>query len=193
MGNNIVATYSGKLVNVLDPAPEDISIEDIAHSLSQTNRFNGHTSFPYSVAQHSVMVSRVVAKEIPRLALLGLLHDAAEAYTGDIISPIKTDGQKAIEKTMLAVIHSQCLKKWSFINYHYHDHMLIERIDKLMALTEAEQLMPNGNIEEWESYKNGMRPYTDVSIDPWNHAVAKIHFLDQYYLIAGLYLEEKSI
>lgn len=70
----------------LDPRPDDIRIYDIAHSLAMQCRYNGHANVFYSVAEHSVLVSTVVP---PEHALAGLLHDAAEAYVGDIIRPLK--------------------------------------------------------------------------------------------------------
>jgi hypothetical protein len=69
-----------------DPRPGDFSIEAIARSLSRTPRFMGHTAVPYYVSQHCVWVSRRVR---PEHAMLGLLHDAAEAYLGDVVSPVK--------------------------------------------------------------------------------------------------------
>jgi 5'-deoxynucleotidase YfbR-like HD superfamily hydrolase len=79
-------TFTGRMIDLLQPTPEDIDIRDIAHSLSQLNRFCGHTSRPYCVAEHSVMCSYFGD---PALALEKLLHDAAEAYIGDIASPLK--------------------------------------------------------------------------------------------------------
>jgi 5'-deoxynucleotidase YfbR-like HD superfamily hydrolase len=79
-------TYTGQVIWPLDPKPEDFRIEDIARSLSLTNRFNGHLKFPYSVAQHSLIVSRNLP---PELALEGLAHDFSEAYLGDLIRPLK--------------------------------------------------------------------------------------------------------
>lgn len=83
----IIRTYTGKEVNPLDLHVEDICIEDIAHSLSLINRFNGHTIFPISVAQHSVFVSRLCEEQGEGLE--GLLHDAAEAYLGDVTKWLK--------------------------------------------------------------------------------------------------------
>lgn len=79
-------TASGLQAFIYDPRRTRITIEDIAHSLSHICRFNGHTRGHYSVAQHSVAVSYLVPSH---LQLDGLLHDAAEAYLGDIISPLK--------------------------------------------------------------------------------------------------------
>ena len=80
-------TYSGHRFDILNPDRDAIVIEDIAHSLALINRFNGHTKWPYSVAQHSVLVSQLVPEQY---ALHGLMHDAAEAYLGDIPKPWKS-------------------------------------------------------------------------------------------------------
>ena len=83
---NWIQTAGGRKFYPLDPRPEDVTVEDIAHALSKMCRFNGHTSSFYSVAQHSVIVSRIVPAEH---ALAGLLHDATEAYLADITRPVK--------------------------------------------------------------------------------------------------------
>jgi len=83
---SLIPTFTGRLVDVLDLRPETIDIRDIAHALSQFCRFTGHSRFHYSVGQHSLLVSRIVPA---RFALHGLLHDASEAYLGDISRPLK--------------------------------------------------------------------------------------------------------
>jgi hypothetical protein len=86
-----ICTHSGVQFYPLDPEPGAIRIEDIAHALARISRFNGHTSgdYAYSVAQHSVVVSTLVGLTDPDQALVGLLHDAEEAYLGDIARPLK--------------------------------------------------------------------------------------------------------
>lgn len=115
-----IQTYSGLVFRPFDPDPSMVRIGDISHALSNINRFNGHTRFPYSVAAHSIYVASRIGemtagelhrRELPpsslrRLSLLGLLHDAAEAYFGDIVSPIKRHVSvfKTIEAKILATI-----------------------------------------------------------------------------------------
>jgi len=81
-----IQTYKGRKFFPLDPRPDDIYIRDISHRLGLLYRFNGHSVVFYSVADHSVLVSRAVAEEH---ALWGLLHDASEAYISDLPRPIK--------------------------------------------------------------------------------------------------------
>lgn len=86
---SIVQTYTGQRVDLLDPKPENINITDIAHQLSLINRFTGATGEAYSVAQHSVFVAAEAQREASSLTLAALLHDAHEAYIGDISHPLK--------------------------------------------------------------------------------------------------------
>lgn len=84
-------TVSGKIFDPLDPKPDQIDINDIAWALSRQPRFAGHTIpyIPYSVAQHSIQVMKELAPHGFKMQFHGLMHDAAEAYLGDIPSPIK--------------------------------------------------------------------------------------------------------
>ncbi len=88
-----IQTRSGKAFPLIDPPPEAIDIEDVAWSLAFQCRFNGHTRKFYSIAEHSVRVARRLVAAHPEggaaLALMGLLHDAAEAYVGDVVLPLK--------------------------------------------------------------------------------------------------------
>jgi 5'-deoxynucleotidase YfbR-like HD superfamily hydrolase len=105
---------SGRRLNLLDPSPLDVEIEDIAHGLARVARWNGQTkgAHGFSVAQHSVLVERLVAELSPRLTLqmrlLALLHDAPEYVVGDLISPFKAAvgvNYKALEERLQAAVH----------------------------------------------------------------------------------------
>jgi len=90
-GSGTINTWSGGKFSFIEPDPNDIRIADIAHALSLQCRFNGHVNEFYSVAEHSILVSDIVLKDTgdAYLALSGLLHDAAETYVGDVVSPLK--------------------------------------------------------------------------------------------------------
>ena len=105
---------SGRRLDLLDPSPLDIEIEDIAHGLARVARWNGQTvgDHAFSVAQHSLVVEDLAAHFRrglePRWLLAALLHDAAEYVIGDMISPFKAvigDAYKAVEKRLLSAIH----------------------------------------------------------------------------------------
>ncbi len=85
---------SGRRLDLLDPTPVDIEIEDIAHGLAFVARWNGQTrgDFPYSVAEHSLLVEELFVRAggaLPKWRLAALLHDAPEYVLGDMISPVK--------------------------------------------------------------------------------------------------------
>jgi 5'-deoxynucleotidase YfbR-like HD superfamily hydrolase len=90
---NHVLTYTGRRVSLAAPDPASIDIRDIACSLSRLNRFCGATRLPVNVADHSLNVARFLAmkKASPSVQMLGLLHDAHEAYLGDIVHPVRRE------------------------------------------------------------------------------------------------------
>jgi 5'-deoxynucleotidase YfbR-like HD superfamily hydrolase len=105
---------SGRRLDLLDPSPLDIEIEDIAHGLARVARWNGQTkgAHIFSVAQHTLLVEALMRVKMPRLdrrhRLAALLHDAPEYVIGDMISPFKAvvgGGYKTVEKRLEAAIH----------------------------------------------------------------------------------------
>jgi hypothetical protein len=82
--------YLGERIELNAPWSTPLHLRTIAHALSLTNRFGGHTTVPYSVARHSIHVSRILERKHGNIgARVGLMHDAHEAYVGDVTSPIK--------------------------------------------------------------------------------------------------------
>lgn len=105
---------SGRRLDLLDPTPVDIEIQDIAHGLSFVARWNGQTNgdFPYSVAEHSLLVERIFSElnpnSNPEARLTALLHDAPEYVLGDLISPVKAAvgyGYENLDDKLTAAIH----------------------------------------------------------------------------------------
>lgn len=85
----VVETYTGGGFDLFDPDPADVRLPDVAAGLAHTCRFGGHCRHYYSVAQHSLYVSRELPAEDVRLQVFGLFHDAGEAYVGDVPRPLK--------------------------------------------------------------------------------------------------------
>ena len=105
---------SGRRLDLLDPSPLDIEVEDIAHGLARVARWNGqtHGAHIFSVAQHTLLVEAVMRAQSPRVdrrvRLAAMLHDAPEYVIGDMISPFKAvigGSYKAVEKRLLSAIH----------------------------------------------------------------------------------------
>lgn len=103
---------SGRRLDLLDPTPMDIEIEDIAHGLAFVARWNGQTrgDWPYSVAEHSLLVEEIYARSepSPRWRLAALLHDAPEYVIGDMISPVKVSvgpGYAEMDARLTAAVH----------------------------------------------------------------------------------------
>ena len=137
---------SGRRLDLLDPSPLDIEIQDIAHGLARVARWNGqtHGAYAFSVAQHCVLVERFVHDLKPQatrsLRLAALLHDAAEYVIGDLISPFKAAvgiDYKAFEKRLDRAIH---VRFGLAAESTPEDAALIKRTDRISAYFEATQL-----------------------------------------------------
>lgn len=132
-----IQTFTGKQFWPLDPRPEDVCIEDIAHALSNKCRYGGHALRFYSVAEHSVLVARNVR---PELRLKALLHDAPEAYSpfGDVPRPIKAfvSWVEPIEEKLAAAIAA----RFGLDNLEDPE---VKRVDVAILHDEAARLMPN--------------------------------------------------
>lgn len=166
-----VQTYKRKQFWPLDPRSEDVDIEDIAHSLSLTCRFNGHCNSFYSVAQHSVFVSELVR---PSEALPGLLHDATEAYMGDIVRPLKRflPTVKEIEEELERII-------LGYFGIGDYDREEVHRADNIALFTEMRDLMgePPKSWNELEEYSYLLPEQRIIPIGPQE---SERLFLDRY-------------
>lgn len=168
----VVQLYSGAMFNLLEPDCSEINIEDIAHSLSNQCRFNGHTKRFYSVAQHSVLVSYLVE---PSQALAALMHDSAEAYYGDIPTPLKRllplIEQKEAETLKLI---------FNLIGLPYPLTPEIHHADKQMLAAEVNQLLnPAHEPEYWQCIAHITPPTTKIfTLTP---RLAEKLFLGRFY------------
>ena len=167
-------TVSGRIVWPVDPDPASLSLDDIAHALSQLCRYNGHTRRFYSVAEHSVLVSRAVP---PCDALWGLLHDATEAYFGDLIRPVKPFVPEFAARE--AVMMRAVARAFGLpgdeppASVHDADRRIIA--DEMAALLAS---FPAG-------YEPPRVEKLGVMIQGWAPAAAKLRFLERFAEIAG--------
>ncbi len=134
-----IAMSNGEHFVLLEPDPRKIDPEVIAHSLANLCRFTGHTMKFYSVAQHCIMVSQVVP---PELALQGLLHDASEAFIGDVSKPLKVVFDHLAPGVLTDIeeqIHEAIAER--FGTDFPHDPA-IKVADNIALATEARDLVP---------------------------------------------------
>lgn len=137
-----ITAASGQPLYFLNPDPETFTIEDIARSLSRTFRFANQSPKPYSVAQHSVIVARYVADRggSRHDQLIALLHDAPEAFTGDITRPFKQllgDNYRAVENALWLCISEKLLGEGV-----PRIPALVKHCDDIALATEARDVMP---------------------------------------------------
>ena len=136
-----IQTFTGRAFYPLSPRAGDVCIEDIAHHLALQNRFSGATRCPYSVAEHSVHVMRLVESQGRRdLALAALMHDAAEAYVVDVPSPIKHhESMLWYRDRELHVMLAIC-ERFGIDNAHTIDPV-VKHADLVLLATEARDLL----------------------------------------------------
>lgn len=183
-----IQTYTGKAFDLLAPETHMVCIEDIAHHLALINRFTGATAEPYSVAQHSVLVSLVVPQE---LALAGLLHDAAEAYVTDVSRPLK-EAMRLIDRGA----HGATRTAYDALS-HRVERVIGERFgvelvsmdqrikdaDMRMLATERVHLHHSApKTWDWNAEPVNLKPY---QIRPWRWRVAERAFLARFEELAG--------
>lgn len=186
-----ISTFKGNRFYPDEPRIDGIDIEDIAHGLAYQCRFNGQTAVFYSVAQHSLMVASLLP---PPLHKAALLHDAAEAYLGDVVKPLKhlLPAFAAIEAGVTRLI-AQAFG----VNFGQPPadagahgaapplgcavHQAIKRADLVALATEKRDLMPN-STEAW-SYLAGIAPLPDPIV-PLSPPEAKAAFLAAWWALA---------
>jgi len=173
-----ILTSAGTYFHFLEPERSAIDIETIAHALSHICRFTGHTSPFYSVAQHSVLVSRLVP---PEHALAGLLHDAPEAYLGDVAAPLKMllPDYKAIE----ARVEAEVLRRFGLTPMLAPE---VKQADRLALAIEQHALMPmHDNVWECDSHPGFVAARAHMQIDPAIPAVARKLFMGRFRELVG--------
>lgn len=169
-----ITLYSGGYFDFIEPERSKICIEDIARGLSNACRFGGqanHGDGFYSVAQHSVLVSQMVA---PEHAFAALMHDAAEAYIGDMVGPLKQlcPDFKSIEKRVEAAVFA-----WAGIALPLHPS--IKHAD-LRALRTEQRDLTSGAGDNW----NGLDDF-----EPWPWTIVPLRPFDAFEQFLARYLE----
>lgn len=173
-------TFTGKKFYPLDPRPEDINLDDIAHALSNICRYGGHASTFYSVAQHSCLLADHFAGN-NILAAKALLHDAAEAYLGDIVRPLKYS--KGVRELFLPAFDK--LERMIFEKYGLSPELpeKIKQADSLIIWNEAQDLMDtNLNSDAWTQWQPGL---PGVRVSSWGPILAKREFLTRAHNLLG--------
>lgn len=168
-----IRTFTGGLFWPLDPRSSDVNVLDIAHALSNQCRFSGHTRFHYSVAQHSVYVSRLVeADGHAEHALWGLLHDASEAYLVDFPTPIKrSSGSEfylAAEKSCMEAVRIH-------FDLSIEEPEIVHVMDKAMLRAEQKQLMQGA-----QAATEPTRVVANVEIERLTPEQAELGFMSRY-------------
>src|SRR5271156_5062786 len=171
-----IQLYSGGRFHILEPRQDEILITDIGHALAFLCRFTGHVRRFYSIAEHSVLGSRLVPQKD---ALWFLLHDSSEAYLNDINRPLKHftgvgSEYLPVEKIVMeAILHKFRLP--------LDEPPSIKKVDNAMLFAEKEQLLVP---MEWDTKWGDVRP-ADIKVKCWAPEVAEVEFLHRFYELTG--------
>jgi 5'-nucleotidase len=180
---------SGRRLDLLDPSPLDIEIEDIAHGLARVARWNGQTTGEnaFSVAQHSFVVEEIAAHVRPgleaRWRLAALLHDAPEYVIGDMISPFKTAlglDYRTFEEKLETAIH---VRFGLPARIPAAIKALIKTADRACAFFEATQIAGFGHNESLALFGKPPKDYR-LTIEPMSASAAQSRYLDRYHVLA---------
>jgi hypothetical protein len=144
---NWMQTVGGRAFYPLDPCSEDVDVEDIAHALSFVCRFGGHCTQFYSVAEHCVRVSRAIEDDggSAEDAFAGLMHDAAEAYVGDMVWPLKQAPESAGYKLVEKLVEAAIAERFGLPRVM---PPIVKRFDLVLLSTEKHDLMNEGRGRE---------------------------------------------
>lgn len=165
-----IQTYTGKKFHILEPVPDEFDIEDVAHALSLQCRFNGHCNRFYSVAEHSVRVSRLCTAN-EEACKWGLLHDLAEAYVGDCVRPLKQVMPEYREIEQRIVVAAA---KAFGLSLPIPDEVLYA--DEIMLATEARDLM----AEAPDRWKVSAEPLEERIRNTMSAQEVEYAFLQEY-------------
>lgn len=180
-----IETYTGLNYYFLDPQPDQIEIRDIAMALANKCRFSGHTRF-FSIAEHSVTVAQRMGDE---LGMYGLLHDAAEAYLGDIPSPIKQylHDYKTLETINEAAISKKFGLEWDIFKQGKMKHADLEALK-----VEAWYLIPSRGAD-WPMLQDpALKFETGYAPQCWSPQEAYDNFMAQYDLLQSRRIKRKD-
>lgn len=170
-------TYTGQKFWPLDPDAMSVSIEDIAHALSLICRYGGHCREFYCVAQHSVIVRSLVSGKFARPALL---HDAAEAYIGDMVRPLKRQPEMLAYRDAEDLILSAIRVRFNISPWLWEDAQAeVKKADNVALITEKRDLL---TVDlEWGQIQGqeGNKPMAQ-QIVPWHWTRAQAEFLDAW-------------
>ncbi|MGD9738882.1 MAG: HD domain-containing protein [Bauldia sp.] len=182
---------SGRRLDLLDPSPLDVEIEDIAHGLARVARWNGQTTgdHPFSVAQHSLVVVAITVETAPEIGQTGrlaaLLHDAPEYVVGDMISPFKAvigPSYRAVEQRLLSAIH----RRFGLpVELPPKTTAAIKAADRIAAYHEATAIAGFGTTEARKFFGQPRISADRLPLTPWPTGEAERRFLDQFTLLLG--------